>query len=36
MTVKGNTCLASQANRGNVMERNRPYANITGANGRLI
>jgi cell wall-associated NlpC family hydrolase len=30
-TYEGNTSLASQANGGCVMERNRAYANITGA-----
>jgi len=31
VTYEGNTSLASQANGGCVMERNRAYANITGA-----
>ncbi|BAK99580.1 hypothetical protein OBV_23820 [Oscillibacter valericigenes Sjm18-20] len=31
VTYEGNTSLASQANGGWVMERNRAYANITGA-----
>ena len=31
VTYEGNTSLASQANGGSVMERNRAYANITGA-----
>lgn len=31
MTYEGNTSLASQANGGCVMERNRAFANITGA-----
>ena len=30
-TYEGNTSLANQANGGCVMERNRAYANITGA-----
>lgn len=30
-TYEGNTSLSSQANGGCVMERNRAYANITGA-----
>ena len=31
VTYEGNTSLFSQANGGSVMERNRAYANITGA-----
>lgn len=31
VTYEGNTSLASQANGGSVMERNRAMANITGA-----
>jgi hypothetical protein len=31
VTYEGNTSLASQANGGCVMERNRAYANVTGA-----
>ncbi|MET0016475.1 CHAP domain-containing protein [Oscillibacter sp.] len=31
VTYEGNTSLVSQANGGCVMERNRAYANITGA-----
>lgn len=31
VTYEGNTSLANQANGGCVMERNRAYANITGA-----
>ena len=31
VTYEGNTSLASQANGGSVMQRNRAYANITGA-----
>ena len=31
VTFEGNTSLASQANGGSVMERNRAFANITGA-----
>ena len=31
VTYEGNTSLASQANGGSVMERNRAFANITGA-----
>lgn len=31
VTYEGNTSLASQVNGGCVMERNRAYANITGA-----
>lgn len=31
VTYEGNTSLVSQANGGSVMQRNRAYANITGA-----
>ena len=31
VTYEGNTSLASQANGGSVMQRNRAFANITGA-----
>lgn len=31
VTYEGNTSLASQANGGSVMQRNRAYTNITGA-----
>lgn len=31
VTYEGNTSLASQANGGSVMQRNRAYVNITGA-----